>query len=250
MSEIQLPDTTGDMNRDEGTTTLMPRVSDPPVQPEPAVGTNGTAALYKEIIPGLGLLVPQQDVPAQTAATPPPLLSVEEVYRKVLSNTKSDTRKTYCGKKKRQHCSVEDCSSKVQKKGLCQKHLADEDKPSKPICSVEDCSSKVQKKGLCHKHLADEDKPSKQLCSVEDCSTPVVKKGLCHKHLADEDKAKLLAGRKRKQPEKSDWVQCDSCAKWRRLPANINSDQLQDEWHCNSNTWDKYLTCDTAEEED
>jgi len=46
------------------------------------------------------------------------------------------------------------------------------------------------------------------------------------------------------------WVGCDSCGKWRKLPANTSPDTLPDEWYCNMNTWDTcFATCEAAEEE-
>eukprot|EP00984_Skeletonema_dohrnii_P003198 scaffold1065_cov114-Skeletonema_dohrnii-CCMP3373.AAC.7 len=48
-----------------------------------------------------------------------------------------------------------------------------------------------------------------------------------------------------------EWVQCDSCDKWRKLPANISPDELPHEWHCTMNTWDtRIATCDASEEEE
>ena len=66
-------------------------------------------------------------------------------------------------------CSVDDCTNKVQVRGLCTKHRA------KP-CTVEGCATKAQARGLCSKHGANGE------CVKVGCSTPAVKKGNCFHH--------------------------------------------------------------------
>jgi len=34
-----------------------------------------------------------------------------------------------------------------------------------------------------------------------------------------------------------EWVQCDKCHKWRKLPPHISADELPEVWHCSMNTW-------------
>jgi len=34
-----------------------------------------------------------------------------------------------------------------------------------------------------------------------------------------------------------EWVQCDKCQKWRKLPPDISADEMPDEWNCSMNTW-------------
>ena len=47
----------------------------------------------------------------------------------------------------------------------------------------------------------------------------------------------------------AEWVQCDRCRKWRKLPLNINSSTLPDQWFCEMNRWDpKYANCNEPEE--
>lgn len=38
----------------------------------------------------------------------------------------------------------------------------------------------------------------------------------------------------RKRPDQN-WVQCDDCLKWRKLPDGIDCDKLPDKWFCRSN---------------
>jgi len=33
------------------------------------------------------------------------------------------------------------------------------------------------------------------------------------------------------------WVQCDTCMKWRKLPNGINPKDLPNSWRCGDNTW-------------
>lgn len=45
------------------------------------------------------------------------------------------------------------------------------------------------------------------------------------------------------------WVACDACGKWRRLPKNITSDQLPEIWTCEMSSWDTQRnTCQSPEE--
>ncbi|SCA48715.1 zinc finger protein, putative [Plasmodium ovale] len=49
-------------------------------------------------------------------------------------------------------------------------------------------------------------------------------------------------------PEKDNWVQCDLCEKWRKLPSNIDMSKLPKIWYCNLNDDIKYNSCDIEEE--
>ena len=50
-------------------------------------------------------------------------------------------------------------------------------------------------------------------------------------------------------PVVQQWVGCESCEKWRKLPANVSPEDLPDKWYCNMNTWDVHLAnCDADEE--
>jgi len=37
--------------------------------------------------------------------------------------------------------------------------------------------------------------------------------------------------------ENLEWVQCEKCEKWRKLPPQISADELPDVWYCSMNTW-------------
>ncbi|GMH94651.1 hypothetical protein TL16_g12967 [Triparma laevis f. inornata] len=50
--------------------------------------------------------------------------------------------------------------------------------------------------------------------------------------------------------EDMEWVQCEKCEKWRRLPPNLSAADLPDTWYCSMNTWDKSTaTCAAKENE-
>ena len=47
--------------------------------------------------------------------------------------------------------------------------------------------------------------------------------------------------------DNTSWVQCDLCHSWRRLPWNVDANDIGDGWHCTLNTWDKdKASCDIA----
>eukprot|EP00741_Cyanophora_paradoxa_P007723 tig00001187_g7472.t1 len=48
------------------------------------------------------------------------------------------------------------------------------------------------------------------------------------------------------------WVQCDGCGKWRRLPSDVEPSSLPDTWKCSDTWWDEALAavaCNAPEEE-
>lgn len=48
-----------------------------------------------------------------------------------------------------------------------------------------------------------------------------------------------------------EWVQCDRCKKWRKLPPNVNSSSLPDQWFCEMNTWaPRFASCSAPQEEE
>ncbi|KAH7474917.1 hypothetical protein PRIC1_012948 [Phytophthora ramorum] len=49
--------------------------------------------------------------------------------------------------------------------------------------------------------------------------------------------------------KQDDWVQCDKCQKWRRLPNQVNVSELPAVWYCKMNRWDKrHNKCAAPEE--
>ena len=48
------------------------------------------------------------------------------------------------------------------------------------------------------------------------------------------------------EEELEEWVQCEKCEKWRRLPPQISAVNLPDVWYCAMNTWDSNVASCTA----
>ena len=52
-----------------------------------------------------------------------------------------------------------------------------------------------------------------------------------------------------KDEDNVEWVQCDKCEKWRKLPPDISADELPDIWNCSLNTWKPAsASCDADED--
>jgi hypothetical protein len=64
-----------------------------------------------------------------------------------------------------------------------------------------------------------------------------------------DDKTKGRKVSNKGKEDNQEWVQCEKCEKWRRLPPNISADDLPDVWYCTMNTWDPNTsTCGAAED--
>jgi len=49
--------------------------------------------------------------------------------------------------------------------------------------------------------------------------------------------------------DNQEWVQCEKCEKWRKLPAHVSADELPDRWFCSLNTWNPTsASCDAPED--
>jgi hypothetical protein len=49
----------------------------------------------------------------------------------------------------------------------------------------------------------------------------------------------------------SEWVGCDRCKKWRKLPPTISEKSLSDKWYCEMNTWNpQYASCVAPQEQE
>lgn len=57
----------------------------------------------------------------------------------------------------------------------------------------------------------------------------------------DEDSMQFDAILPPEQP--TEWVQCDSCHKWRRVAWSVDPETLPEQWVCSMNTWDKDRAC-------
>ena len=53
----------------------------------------------------------------------------------------------------------------------------------------------------------------------------------------------------RDEGDNVEWVQCEKCNKWRKLPPHICADELPDVWYCSLNTWNPdSASCDSPED--
>jgi CW-type Zinc Finger len=51
------------------------------------------------------------------------------------------------------------------------------------------------------------------------------------------------------ESENLEWVQCEKCLKWRKLPPHIAADDLPDVWTCDMNDWNPHAaSCDSPED--
>jgi len=69
------------------------------------------------------------------------------------------------------------------------------------------------------------------------------------KSKGEEREKKGSKGKKQKDPINQEWVQCEKCEKWRRLPPRIKAKDLPDVWTCDMNDWDpRSASCAVAED--
>lgn len=92
----------------------------------------------------------------------------------------------------------------------------------------------------------DEDDEAKTNSSGGESPKPLFKPKAKRGRPRREDKERL---EKEKDEPKQEWVQCEKCEKWRRLPPRISAADLPDIWYCSMNTWDiNSATCTAIED--
>lgn len=53
----------------------------------------------------------------------------------------------------------------------------------------------------------------------------------------------------KKDDDNVEWVQCEKCEKWRKLPPHISAEELPDVWYCTMNTWNpESASCESPED--
>jgi hypothetical protein len=111
----------------------------------------------------------------------------------------------------------------------------------------------IQRSGRRAAQQANERIASRQELVIQDAFTKPKKK----KGEKPEGKNAPVRDRKRKEPEggiditddDNQWVQCDTCSKWRVLPSTVDVDKLPNQWHCEMNIYDPlHNICDAAEQ--
>jgi hypothetical protein len=56
-------------------------------------------------------------------------------------------------------------------------------------------------------------------------------------------------GFEKKDDDNVEWVACEKCEKWRKLPPYMSADELPDTWYCTMNTWNPdAASCETPED--
>lgn len=59
-----------------------------------------------------------------------------------------------------------------------------------------------------------------------------------------------LSAQESRDEDNVEWVQCEKCEKWRKLPPDISADELPDTWYCSMNTWNPAsASCQAAEDQ-
>lgn len=61
--------------------------------------------------------------------------------------------------------------------------------------------------------------------------------------------SKSNKSKKKEKAVSQEWVQCEKCEKWRKLPLHISAKDLPEIWYCNMNTWDASTASCEAEED-
>ncbi|XP_067117197.1 MORC family CW-type zinc finger protein 3a [Osmerus mordax] len=72
-------------------------------------------------------------------------------------------------------------------------------------------------------------------------------KEMNHKRLTKDPNNKVPVEDIEKRPDQN-WVQCNKCLKWRKLPDGIDSDRLPDVWYCIMNPDPQYRNCAVDQE--
>ncbi|XP_046902619.1 MORC family CW-type zinc finger protein 3a isoform X2 [Hypomesus transpacificus] len=72
-------------------------------------------------------------------------------------------------------------------------------------------------------------------------------KEINHKRLTKDPNNKEAVEDIEKRPDQN-WVQCNKCLKWRKLPDGIDCDRLPDEWYCLNNPDPQYRNCAVDQE--
>mmetsp|Transcript_41804 Transcript_41804/g.75269 ORF Transcript_41804/g.75269 Transcript_41804/m.75269 type:complete len:1351 (-) Transcript_41804:454-4506(-) len=117
--------------------------------------------------------------------------------------------------------------------------------------SPEDKAASVDSDGRGKNITDDDDDETTTNTSRDDSSKPPFKpKGKRGRPRREDSNTEKNTGKGGGKDEpKQEWVQCEKCEKWRRLPPRISAEDLPDVWFCSMNTWDINLATCTAVEE-
>jgi hypothetical protein len=105
-------------------------------------------------------------------------------------------------------------------------------------------NSDSDSKRLRHETSKDDEIPVESLQSTK---LKVILRNKRMKEGKDEKETKKESTKKKE--DNQEWVQCEKCEKWRRLPPDVSACNLPDVWYCSMNTWDPTTsTCGAAED--
>ncbi|XP_078118165.1 MORC family CW-type zinc finger protein 3a isoform X2 [Sander vitreus] len=70
---------------------------------------------------------------------------------------------------------------------------------------------------------------------------------ICYRRKREDPTSTIPVEDTKKQPDQN-WVQCDDCLQWRKLPDGIDSSKLPDKWFCRINPDPQFRSCQAEQE--
>ncbi|GFH51437.1 hypothetical protein CTEN210_07913 [Chaetoceros tenuissimus] len=102
------------------------------------------------------------------------------------------------------------------------------------------------------RHIAAKDLPDKWFCSMNDWDPQSVSCTVQEDYKVEDEKIDdnaIVSTSKEEEEEQQEWVQCEKCEKWHRLPRHIAAKDLPDKWFCSMNDWDPQSVSCTVQED-
>jgi len=170
-----------------------------------------------------------------------------------------DQHKTKDPKSKEQkEATTEAKKNEAKKKTPSSVSSSEEKQPPHPSDSGSDTGThkegkKKGKKGKQHKELGSEQTEAADTTATTTSntttSTSVDSKKTSRKRGRPANRSSNQTSADDKDEDNVEWVQCDKCEKWRKLPPDISADELPDIWNCTMNTWKPASASCSADED-